>query len=107
MNTTDNLQKFEENLLVIRPCHTKGKLMGEGNLKDITEKKGIDIKKIENRVLEFKDVKNIIYSENLGLLKYSQGDKSVFIFETGFVRVKNAADKKDIIKTVAFLKNNL
>ncbi len=85
----------------------KRKLIGEGNLKDITEKKNIDIKKIENCVLEVEDVKNILYSENLGILKYSQEDKTVFVFETGFVRVKNAADKEDIIKTVAFLKNNL
>lgn len=99
--------KITEKLVVIRPCHTKGKLMGEVNFLDISPDLHIDLKKIENAVIELESVKNVLYSEDLGLVKYSKDEKNVFIFESGFVRVKNAINRKDIIDTIFFIKNLL
>ncbi|NOR85737.1 hypothetical protein GQ473_06480 [archaeon] len=99
--------KITEKLVVIRPCHTKGKLMGEVNFLDITPDLHIDLKKIENAVIKLESVKNVLYSEDLGLVKYFQSDKNVFIFESGFVRVKNAINRKDIIDTVFIIRNLL
>ena len=99
--------KINEKLVVIRPCHTKGKLMGAVNFLDIIPELNIDLRKIENAVIELKGVKNILYSDDLGLVKYSQSDKNVFIFESGFVRVKNALNRKDIIDTIFFIRKLL
>ena len=99
--------KINEKLVVIRPCHTKGKLMGEVNFIDIIPDLTIDLKKIENAVIKLESVKNVLYSEDLGLVKYSIADKNVFIFESGFVRVKNAINRKDIIDTIFFIRKLL
>ncbi|MCK4968032.1 MAG: hypothetical protein KAS12_03165 [Candidatus Aenigmarchaeota archaeon] len=94
--------KIYEKLLVIKPCHTKGKLMAEINFDE-----SIDLKKIESSVIKIADIKNVLYSSDLGLVKYTIADMNVFVFENGFVRVKNALNKNEIVSVIEFLKQEL
>lgn len=95
----------EAHAIIIRPCQAKGKTMGEIRLPDKNKLFPLfDSKALYEIAKKEKALSSISYSEELGFLRASLGEKNIFIFENGLVRVKQADSKADVEKTVEFIR---
>lgn len=98
------LSKARKSMLIIHPCHAKGKKMGEFQIEPENDLFGVfDFKALCTLVSgcsEFSDAK---FSGKLGVASFGYGEKIVFVFSSGLIRIKQAKDKEDIIKSAEFV----
>lgn len=101
-----NLPKLETTgAIILRPCKKRGKKTGEIRLHNPNNVFPLfDSKALYDIVLKADGFRDVSYSEELSFLRASLGEKNVFIFESGLIRVKQADSKADIERTVELLK---
>ncbi len=91
--------------VILRPCKAEGKATGEMRLSSKNKLFPLfDASALFEIALKEDVLKSISYSEELGFLSARMDEKNIFVFENGLIRVKQAEDKKDIEKTIEFIR---
>ncbi|MBW6451321.1 MAG: hypothetical protein K0B02_01145 [DPANN group archaeon] len=91
-------------MLVLQPCHSKGKRMAEFQIKPYNDLFGVfDLEALNTCISSCKDFTDIKKSINLGVITFSYFEKKVFVFSSGLVRVKQAKSQEDILNASGFI----
>lgn len=93
--------RTDEGIILIHPCYTKGKTMGELQLKAENLKFGyLDLKMLNYLLLRYKEFNNVKFSDKLDVITFDYDDRNIFVFGNGLIRVKKANNKDDLRKTI-------
>ena len=87
------LMSQKDNILIIRPCHTKGKIMAEIRLSE--NDNYLNMEKLDKILKDSKEFDKINYSKDIGAITFDFDIRQVFIFSNGFVRIKQAKNRLD------------
>ena len=91
--------------VILRPCKAEGKTTGEIRISNGNKRFPLfDAGALFEIALKEKVLKNISYSEELGFLSLRMGEKTIFVFENGLIRVKQAENKKDVEETIEYVR---
>ncbi len=94
--------KQKSNILIIRPCHTKGMIMAEARVSDIDDY--YDMEKLNAILKTNKDFTNINYSKEIETISADYNERQIFIFSNSFIRIKQARSRKDAEESFDLIK---
>ncbi|MCK5233624.1 MAG: hypothetical protein KAJ91_02290 [Candidatus Aenigmarchaeota archaeon] len=91
--------------VILRPCKAEGKTTGEIRISCKNKRFPLfDAGALFEIALKEGALKNISYSEELGFISLRMGEKNIFVFENGLIRVKQAEDRKDVEETIEYVR---
>ena len=91
--------------VIIRPCKAEGKATGEMRISNKNKRFPLfDAGALFEIALKEDVLENISYSEELGFISMRLGEKNIFVFENGLIRVKQAEGKKDVEETIEYVR---